>query len=173
MRKIPTPSMYYEVLRVINKNKTPYHDRYYIVLNQVEISKELDIGFPMINAMYRDYKKNGIVLKEGMNYYLTQKGVKMVTMYDEDRLDFICYFKLLEAMCDNMALTKERMIIALDRNNLQVKSELTSKELPLYFETMIQKGLIEIEDDQEYITPRAIEEFLFYKQNYFAGGTNI
>ena len=173
MRKIPTPSHYYEVLRLINKNKTPYQDRYFIVLNQVEISKELGIVFSTINTLYRDYKANDLIVKEGMNYYLTQKGVKMVTMYEEDRLDFICYYNLLKAMCNNLALTRDKMLMTSSYQELQIRSDLTEKELLLYLDVMSQKNYIEIDNDRKYITPKAIEAFLFYTQNFFAGGTNI
>lgn len=167
MRTIPSPLNYYSVLRLINKNKSPFHDRYYIVLNQVEICKELDMNFVTINTIYRDYKKNGIILKEGMNYYLTQKGLKVVTMYEQTGLDFICYYKLLESLCKDIAFYREKMLIVADVKDLQTGSELKAKELNTYMNYLIDNGLVEIKEDRKYITPKAVEEFLFFKQNYF------
>lgn len=168
MRKLYAPSHYYEILRLAHKNKTAFQDKYFITLIQTEIASELNIQFGIVNNCYKDYLQNGLIIKQGMNYYMTQKGVKMVQMYEDHNIDFICYYNLMNKMCSNIAFYHEQMLVVPECSELKAASELTSAELDHYLDYMISEGLIEVRDERKYITPKAVEEYLFDKQNFFA-----
>ena len=158
------PNNYEEIFNLVNQNKIPFRDRYYINRNQIELAKELNVPYQNVNNCFCIFKRKGYVLREGMNYYLSQKGRKAADFSKEYHADFA---EFLEYMCSLMqAATPEDTVktsISAAKENCQISDE----DISIFNSILRREGFAKIDGDIVEFTPIGIERFQFYKVNYY------